>query len=593
MRPITLILIAMFIVVVIAAIVVRFVVATGPTVNGIAGPAPQPARNAIVITMASSITKWEWNDKAIELFNAASRSDPNLQVDGRPIHVEILLEPSPLNPEIRRYYRSPTQVQDTLTQKIKPVILSPANSTWLLKLQKEWRALYGGEIVSEPSPPLLSTPIVVAMWESRGRALGCWPEPGPSCTWQSIIDLANHPDGWGSLGHPGWQDLRFTYATVGESDVATLTVALLCGTGLQMALADITVSDVEPDNSCGKAIGDIEAKKPRAAPSSPVILELMEVNGPEYLDMVTTYEKEVIAFNQRTKGKVREPLIAAYPQDGTVVADHPFAILDGAPWVEPEQVKAAWIFREFLFSEEQQQALMQYGLRPADPNVPLAAPIDPSNGANPEANLVVLDVPDVLVIDQAVEVWKKVEKHADIVLVFDKSGSMKGEKITLAVNGAKTFVEVMSNEDWLMWLPFDKNLYDNTHGLNSEIGEKLLNDIGGTTAIGITSLYDAVGHAYRILEERRRTQGDTRRYGIVVLSDGQDTHSSKFTLAKLEAMMRPTENDPTGIQIHTIGIGDDADERVLPKIAAASKGKHWKPDVSLIGPIYRQIAKYF
>ena len=193
------------------------------------------------------------------------------------------------------------------------------------------------------------------MWESRGRALGCWPEPGPDCTWQSIIDLANHPDGWGSLGRPEWGDLRFTYATVGESDVATFTVVLLCGAGLQKALADIAVSDVEPDNACGEAMGDIEAKKPRAAPSSPVILQLMEDNGPEYLDMATTYEKEVILFNQRTRGKdnVREQLIAAYPQDGTVVADHPFAILDGAPWVDEVQVRAARLFRDFLLSAEQ------------------------------------------------------------------------------------------------------------------------------------------------------------------------------------------------------------------------------------------------
>ena len=124
--------------------------------------------------MATSITKREWTDNAIELFNEASKSDPNFQVNGKQIIVEKILEASPLNPEIRRDYRSPTQVADTLKEDgIKPVILSPANSTWVSKLKKEWKALYGREIITEPAPPLLSTPIVVAMWESRGRALGC------------------------------------------------------------------------------------------------------------------------------------------------------------------------------------------------------------------------------------------------------------------------------------------------------------------------------------------------------------------------------------------------------------------------------------
>ena len=236
---------------------------------------------------------------------------------------------------------------------------------------------------------------------------------------------------------------------------------------------------------------------------------------------------------------------------------------------------------------------MQYGLRPADPNVPLEAPIDIANGANPDYALVVLDVPDVGVIGQVEEVWKKVEKNADIVLVFDKSSSMRGQKIAAAVEGAKIFVELMSGGDWLMWLPFDTRLYDGTQGLKSEVGEELLNDISGTTAIGNTALYDGIGHAYQTLQERREEQGDSRRYGIVVLSDGKNTHSSEFTLAALEEMMRPTENDPTGIQIHTIGIGEDVDENVLAKIASASQGRYWKPDVSLIGAIYRQIAKYF
>ena len=110
----------------------------GPIVDSFPTPTPTvsptaPPEGDIVIPMASSITKRDWNANAIEVFNARSQSDPSFQVDGRPIRVEIILEPSPLNPEIRRYYRSPTQVEDTLNHKIKPVILSPANSTWISK----------------------------------------------------------------------------------------------------------------------------------------------------------------------------------------------------------------------------------------------------------------------------------------------------------------------------------------------------------------------------------------------------------------------------------------------------------------------------
>ena len=170
---------------------------------------------------------------------------------------------------------------------------------------------------------------------------------------------------------------------------------------------------------------------------------------------------------------------------------------------------------------------------------------------------------------------------------------MSGEKIGQALKGAEEFVEVMDPKDWLMWLPFDDQLYSSTQGLNSVIGEQLQFDIRSTTAHGGTALYDAIAHAYQELEERRKTRGDTVRYGLVVLSDGKDT-SSKTNLPELEAMLRPSEEDPTGIQIHTIGIGKDADEKVLIKIAKSAHGKYWEAkDSDDITAIYRQIAAYW
>ena len=126
------------------------------------------------------------------------------------------------------------------------------------------------------------------------------------------------------------------------------------------------------------------------------------------------------------------------------------------------------------------------------------------------------------------------------------------------------------------------------------MGEQLEDDILATTAHGGTALYDAVAEAYRILEDQRKGQRDTVRYGLVILSDGKDESSKQATLALLEAMMSPTEDDPTGIQIHTIGIGDDADDRVLSKIAGSAHGKYWKVGKSDdIAAIYREIAWYY
>ena len=72
----------------------------------------------------------------------------------------------------------------------------------------------------------------------------------------------------------------------------------------------------------------------------------MRVNGPKFLDAATTYEQEVVELNKEFGPALPEPVVAVYPQDGTIVPTHPFAILDGAPWVTPDQARAAGIFME-------------------------------------------------------------------------------------------------------------------------------------------------------------------------------------------------------------------------------------------------------
>ncbi len=205
-----------------------------------------------------------------------------------------------------------------------------------------------------------------------------------------------------------------------------------------------------------------------------------------------------------------------------------------------------------------------------------------------------MEMPDTLVFDRIREVWHEIKKHAYIAIVFDKSGSMSGEKINQAVRGAQAFVSAMDRKDWLAWVAFDDQIYARTQGLKSETGEQLLSDIRSTTAGNGTALYDALAAAFDMVGSRRRTLGDSVRYGIVILTDGQDTSSHTATLSLLEAKLRPSELDATGIQIHTIGIGADADDVVLTKIANIANGKYWKvKNPADVVEVYKEIATYY
>ena len=59
--------------------------------------------------------------------------------------------------------------------------------------------------------------------------------------------------------------------------------------------------------------------------------------------------------------------------------------------------------------------------------------------------------------------------------------------------------------------------------------------------------------------------------------------------------MTPDEGDQTGIQVHTIGIGADAQDQVLTKIANFNHGgRYWEvEDPDRINAVYKRLSKYW
>ena len=83
---------------------------------------------------------------------------------------------------------------------------------------------------------------------------------------------------------------------------------------------------------------------------------------------------------------------------------------------------------------------------------------------------------------------------------------------------------------------------------------------------------------------------DSRINAVVVLSDGEDT-SSKLALCHARARRGDSEARP--IRIFTIAYGNDADQKVLERIAVASGGKPYVGDPKEIEKVYLQISSFF
>jgi Ca-activated chloride channel family protein len=329
------------------------------------------------------------------------------------------------------------------------------------------------------------------------------------------------------------------------------------------------------------------------------ILLRMTQRGPQYLHAVTSYEANVIKWNRDHGDELRFPLVAIYPDDGTFWVENPYCILDAADWVNDEQKRAAAIFRDYLLSPEQQALTVDWGLRPADANVPLHAPIDLAHGAVPSITIDQvphLAYPSDEVVGHILDVWHQVKKKATVVLLLDTSGSMEGKKIKSAVEGAVTFIDQMDPSDEIYVVTFATTVTElSAGGPVGQVSEQLKSSVRGLFAEGATALHQAVIYASDRVEGLRAEDeavGERRLYGIVLLSDGKNETDSGPTENDMLSRL-PTGTEASGAKIYTIAYGDDADLKVLTTLANRTNGKQFTGDVEDIEAVYFLISSEF
>ena len=139
------------------------------------------------------------------------------------------------------------------------------------------------------------------------------------------------------------------------------------------------------------------------------------------------YESVVIDGNQQHKDTLPFPLVAVYPKEGTFWSDHPVGIVQ-RPWVSDEKKEAAKIYIDYLLARPQQQKALTYGFRPGRPRPSRW----PTRSRSPTASIpkepkTTLEVPPPDVMHGIIELWHQQKKKANVVLVFDTSGSMNDQ----------------------------------------------------------------------------------------------------------------------------------------------------------------------
>jgi len=263
--------------------------------------------------------------------------------------------------------------------------------------------------------------------------------------------------------------------------------------------------------------------------------------------------------------------------------------------VSEQQRQAAEIFREYLLDLARQNMAIDYYLRPVDENIVLRDPLTLQNGTDPRVtrkSVVALDSPSAQISEAIKDVFLKTKKKATVVLVIDTSGSMEGEKIKNAVESSVHFVSRLAPDDMIYVIGFGgSGPYDLGGGRSGDVSETLATTLNGLYAGGGTPLYDSICLAVNRIDEfqvQDASKEENRLYGIVLLSDGDDTASSNTVNQMFSCL--PSGESVEGVKIFTIAYGEDANTDLMLRIANRTNGKMFEGDPASIEDIYIAIS---
>lgn len=555
---------------------------SAPTTSPGGGGGDTDTGDCIVVDMAVSSEKIALLEELAQQFN----DSPEADVDGRCVVVRPRSVASGLAAEL-----IPEGWPEPDSNGPAPVIWSPAASGWAGIVNER-----AGAILAPAGTPFMLTPLVIAMPEPMAEALGY---PETPLGFADLAELAANPDGWASVGHPEWGPFRLgktnpNYSTSGLN----FTIAeYYAATGKTSGL---TTEDLARPAAVEFA-QQIESSVVHYGDITMTFLNnwfAQDVRGTSltYASAVAVEEKSVIDYNRGNPDGVlspgeeprvpRVPLVAIYPEEGTLYSDSPFIVLD-TEWVDDDERAAAARFETFVQTPENQALVLEYGFRPNNPAVPVTEPITAEFGVDPAQPTAELEVPQPNVLVGILDAWAEHRKEARVLLVLDISGSMGDvvgdgrTKLDLATEAAASALDQFKPADEVGLWVFSTDL----GGANPNVRElvplgpiadnreTLRDQIMAQFPTNGTPLYDVTGEAYQSMLD---AYDPDKINAIVLLTDGQnDDENPGNDEASFDTLIETLQTGSEGsssrpVRVFTISYGEEADVITLRAIAQAT-----------------------
>jgi Ca-activated chloride channel family protein len=548
-----------------------------------------PKSNQVIVRFTYGSEKQDWIYDVTEAFNQSGIKTAS----GKTVCVNAIAKGSGDSvKEIMYGQAGPDEVHAT----------SPASDLYVNYINQKYKEQTGKELL-KIQDFLVNSPVVIAAWE---RTI----------------------DQFGTNGNIGWKDL-FEKAISDRDFRYGQTSPLKSNSGLSALVAQYFAGASKVSGKQVKRLAKRYASDDKVqtfvktlhesvfqyGDSTGFYARTMRTKGPSFADAVVLYESDVIATNLyiQKKGLNYGRLVAIYPQDGTMVSNHPFAIVK-RDWVDADEEEGAQKYFEYLRTGEVQGTAPNYGFRPAIPlelDQPHVKKIvdhiwSEKHGVKPYNTVHnFLIAPNGAIIAKIHDNFAAVKKSAHLYVVFDVSGSMNKphydeelqqsrRRLDVAKDALdKQLMRFMTDKDKLSLYLYSSEMFPSKLTKKRPItlddrGKSALSNYlfpsngqdGEVTPYGATYMLDAISTVYESMSRDTKKNPESKVIRLmVVLTDGKESSKDAKTRVKKIAKKIGFTNgvqasDPNcKFPVFGIAFGSNADDTYLKHLSERTGGE--------------------
>lgn len=177
----------------------------------------------------------------------------------------------------------------------------------------------------------------------------------------------------------------------------------------------------------------------------------------------------------------------------------------------------------------------------------------------------------LLPVDMDIKGKKELPSLA-LMIVLDRSGSMDGQKFSLAKEAAARSVELLQETDTLGFIAFDDKPWVIVKPEVLKNKEEVVDKIRSVPVGGGTEIYGSLVEAYDQISDL-----DVKRKHIILLTDGQSATNNDY-----EELIK--EGSKKNVTMSTVALGADADRNLLEELANLAAGRFYDVQDSTVIP---------